>query len=532
MPSVTGASLSTIQKEAAATHTISSSVTAVGSVVCVGRPTFPISRLVSKIVQNTRYMDLLVTNELAEIYQTWDTEMISWDFPDPLSNQDHFNPLKSFFARYDLDSPFLSNFWSTLMTAGVGLCLMTASFLIQIFFEQTKYQGKLYALSQKAVLGFFNFTIVQVYGCVDDILFYFVLDVKTNPFNAAFAWASFVVAGVFICLGSLLVFFNVYVVRRYQKIKRNEKDVEDFKEKNKFWELFYSDFSDNNSWSQSFLAIMVIRSSLSSFIIAVLYGNPMIQSFTLMLTDVASIVLCIRLKPFTSIQAKLAQYYFELITLLVHLFTFLLSIQTSEDQFSEGVKNNLCTGIIYLNTALVAGCLGFMFVDIVAMIKEKSEETQGVEMKKNPSKNIGIQAFYDDKSETATLSTETGNLMSSRIQTQQQNETMMDLIWSRRNNIPRKQNQVHPVGVGGDSFHLPISRFTATAARDDNSSFTGVNLQSSSRNESMNTDNSFGFGWQMNASNMINQQMDNSMTPAVVRQKKTYRKKERKPFQL
>ena len=64
-----------------ATRAISSATQGVGSIISVGSAVFPLSALVSKIIQNTRYLNLSVTSDLADVYQTWQTDIISWDVP-------------------------------------------------------------------------------------------------------------------------------------------------------------------------------------------------------------------------------------------------------------------------------------------------------------------------------------------------------------------------------------------------------------------------------------------------------------------
>ncbi len=46
--------------------------------------------------------------------------------------------------------------------------------------------------------------------------------------------------------------------KKYQSIKnQGTKQIEAFNEKNKYWELFYSDFNEDDLWSQSFFAIAI-----------------------------------------------------------------------------------------------------------------------------------------------------------------------------------------------------------------------------------------------------------------------------------
>jgi len=337
-----------------ATQAIASATRGIGSVVCVGSAVFPLSALVSKIVQNTRYMNLSVTSDLSEIYKTWDTDLISWDVPNLMSDLNHFKTSPDVFARYDIGSPFLVNFWPTLINIGIGFVTLIACVLIRRLFEHKKYEGWAYSLVQKLIAGSFNFALVQSYACLDDILFYLVLDAKTNPFNSFFSWASLICAVVFLALGCLLIFFNFWIVKKYQSIKKQRaKDLEAFNERNMYWELFYSDFSDDDLWSQSFFATLLIRSSLSSFVVAVFYDYPLMQTSYLVALDGATILFLYFKDPFNTLRGKLAQYYYEIITLSVHLCTFVVSLQDSFESPSDTVRSIMSTGIIYLNTSLV-----------------------------------------------------------------------------------------------------------------------------------------------------------------------------------
>jgi len=350
----------------------------VGSVVSVGGSIFPLTSLVSKIVQNTRYMNLTVTNELAEIYQTWDTDLISWEVPNALAKFDHFETVPTLFARYELDSPFLVNFWSTLMTIVVGFATFTACFVLKKLFERSEYHKHwIHSLLLKLVAGSFNFTLIQAYTCLDDVLFYLVLDAKTNPFDAFFCWVSIFCAIGFLALGCFLIWLNLKTVRRYQALKteclviKNMTALEAFNEGNKYRELFYSDFNDEDLWSQSALALFIARSTLSSLIIAVFYDYPVMQTVYLIIIDGAILLYLYFEKPFVTFQSTLCQYFYEIITLLVHICTCILSMQGNP---SDDLKNFLSTSIIYLNTILITGSIGFMFLEIYKTIRRKTKK--------------------------------------------------------------------------------------------------------------------------------------------------------------
>jgi len=98
---------------------------------------------VSKIVQNTRYLNITVTNELSELYQTWDTDLISWEVPNVLSQFNHYktSPSPVLFARYGLGSLFLENFWPTIVTVSIGLAIFVTCLVIRKLFDRSGYKG-------------------------------------------------------------------------------------------------------------------------------------------------------------------------------------------------------------------------------------------------------------------------------------------------------------------------------------------------------------------------------------------------------
>ena len=376
----------TLKTQAKVSHVISSSASGLGSLLCFGRSTFPVNTLISKTVQNTRYMNLTVTEKLAEAYETWGTQMIEWDLPDIFSRLDNFNSLPFLFARYSLDSPFLVNFWSSLMTIAVGIgALLTCSLLKKLLFKRPNW---IHSLLEKLTVGSINFTIAQAYGCFDDILFYSVLDLRSNPFNSFFAWASFFSALGFIAIGISHILFNIIMVKCYQKVKKdctaagnNLSDLETFNIKNKYWELFYSDFSDADSWSQCFLALLIVRNSASSLIIATLYGSKLTQATCLLMMDGAIIIFLLSKKPLLTVRAAIAQYFFEIIALLVHLCVFILCLQENDTT----LKNIVCTSIIYLNIILVVGGTGFMLFEIYLSLREVLDAWKAKRNKKKSS---------------------------------------------------------------------------------------------------------------------------------------------------
>jgi len=449
-------------------------------------------------VQNTRYMDLPVTDDLAQVYQSWQTDLINWDFPNFLLELDNFKSLPEVFAQYDLDSPFLANFWSTMMTVGLSLCILIFCIFVRIFIERSKFNKGLFpSILQKVIAGSMNFVIVSSYGCLDDILFYLILDTKTNPFNTAFSWASLLFGFAFTFLGILLMIFSIMKVKKYQKLKKEGlakndlKEFEDFSEKNKHLEVFYSDFNDSSLWAQCFLAILVLRNNLASLIITVLYQHSMMQSLLLIVMDGAMLLFLLFKKPLTTLRAHFFQYYFETITLIVHLCTFILSIQKQQEEPSKTLNIRVCTLIIYLNTALVTGATAYMGIDIHETVREKIQE-----WKQNKSQNNKtVHPIPEENLEAQNIlaSSQTDNFVTSP-----------------------EQNPIEDPNSNREYYYL-------ASRNQKNTNFNGIQpLQIF--NSSMSVDQTFA----PDTSNLINQQNDRSIEQMIPQRRLTLLKKRRK----
>jgi len=376
---------------------LSDTINIAGGVLSVGSSLFPVTKLVSKIVQNTRYLDLIVTDELNQVYQDWNTNLINVNIPDAFSSFVEFKSLAFEFSRYDLGSAFLVNFWSNLVILGAIVCAWLTSLILKKLLD--KNWG--YPIISRIAAGLFNLTLVQAYGCLDDVIFYFILDVQTNPFDSVFSWASFFSGLGFIGLVSWLILFNVIIVKRYQQAKSANLE-EAFNENNKRWELFYGGFNDADIWSHAFLAILAVRNCLSSILLSALFDYPLLQTALLIILDGAIIIILMTLKPLSELQAKLTQYFYELVALFVHFCTFILAMEGHQVSTSKIGKIALCESIIYFNDALIIGGICLMLVEIFKTISRKIKAWK---LKQKQKSHQGHNVNPEDSVNQSVLST-------------------------------------------------------------------------------------------------------------------------------
>ncbi len=372
---------------------ISNAVNIAGGVLSIGSSLFPVTKLVSKIVQNTRYIGLIVTDELNQVYQDWNTNLINVDIPDAFSSLVEFKSLSSEFSRYDLSSAFLVNFWSNLII----LAAIVGAWIMSHLLKKLMDGGWGYPLISRIAASLFNFILVQAYGCLDDVIFYFILDVQTNPFDNVFSWASFFAGLGFLGLVGLLIVFNVVIVKRYQEAKR--VNLQNFRKNNERWELFYGDFNDSEFWSHSFLAILAVRNSLSSILLSALFDYPLLQTSIFIVLDGVIIIILMTLKPLGEFSAKLTQYFYEIVALIVHFCTFVLAMESDQVSVEKIGKILFCKTIIFLNYALIIGGIFLMFIEIYKTVSLK------IKAWKSKKRGQGHQNALEDSVNQSVLST-------------------------------------------------------------------------------------------------------------------------------
>ena len=214
------------------------------------------------------------------------------------------------------------------------------------------------------------------------------------------------------------------------------------------------------------------------------------QTSYLVILDGAIILFLYFKNPFSTLRGKLAQYYYEVITLLVHLCAFILSLQDSFNASSYTARLILSTGILYLNTALVSGAIGFMFIEIYNTISEKTRAARY-----KLSEDIAIQTTDRNNFDSQNLTLATSPSQHLQTRAQRKNET-----WVHNQQTSSLEN-LHLLPRSKNNSNIIISDFS---------------LESSQAQEfPQNPENSFGED--LHARNKIDQNRGLRPTPIFYR---------------
>jgi len=345
----------------------------VGSAVCVGSSMFANLGMITKIVQNIRFMKINVSDELRAAFNSWSTDFFSWNIPEKLSSLSESEPLPEVFAQYEMDSRFIVNYWATLTQSLIGIVCFVGFKVLKFYLKGImNRKGFASLMLDYLVLAASNFTIIHIYGCLDDIVFYGLIDLRFSKFTPTFSSISSVLAILLLITGALIFMLHIWILWEYKKLKRlaNKEALQNFLNKFEPLQILYQDFTDTTTIRQSFFALLITRSTFSSLIMSTLSEKPLIQAILLMVLSVSALSLLILKGPYKELYSELIQYFYELIVFLVYLGVLIMAVADEMGKEAFSLRKTLGKWIVILNAVLFIGSMAFMCIEIYGKICE------------------------------------------------------------------------------------------------------------------------------------------------------------------
>ena len=337
--------------------------------------------LVAKILRNTKYLNISVSKDLQMTFNSWKISTGIFPAPDP-GSLDSQGSLPLVFERYGMKSAFLFNYWKSLMMILIGLGCFVMSKGAEVIFSKSNSVKK---ITRAVSVAASNFMLTQFYGSIDDVLFYYVLDVKSSEFTSSrFRTVGFVFGLLLLLVGFIVTGLHGAILFKYQRLKKKQGGSSgaqvdfllQFLKKYENIKLFYQDFKDIDVFQQAFLLINITRSLLSSFIFTMLFGYPLLQILLLTALNICILVYLLTKKPFKNSSNAYAQYFCEGILLIAYLSILVLAFMDEAE--SEASNSNSIKGfsmvVIVSNMALLIGSALFMLVNIAGILYEMYQE--------------------------------------------------------------------------------------------------------------------------------------------------------------
>ena len=334
------------------------------SILCVGNSIPLRINLVNKLVQRTRFSNIQYSPELQTVFKSLQTNIVEIPPSSYINKNMNSKQLPIVFSKYEISSSFLVNYWGIFWFLVIGLMSFTIITIIMIIRKKEEEDKKLKFLSFAA----FNFFLVVLFGSLDDIMFFGILDMRSSSHNSALSNFSFTLALIFTISAVTLLALYFKFLRRYQAKLNGMKiapitipNASDLKKDNEYLKLFYQDFDDSSLTKLAFFIFFVIRSMITGVIYATLFEHPLAQSILLMLMSMTMMIALHIKRPFKEKNNHYFQLFLESVLLLVYFFDFILAIMDQAGSGDYRARERICMGIIVLAVILIV-------VNVIALL--------------------------------------------------------------------------------------------------------------------------------------------------------------------
>jgi len=352
----------------------------------------------NKFIFFARYLDIDYPSNLADYYSEQISDASLCIEFNPSESAEENLPRQSLggaFDDYGIHSYFLYNYWANLMSLLIILLAIVTLYTLSRFCGD--FGGKWF---EKFFGGFvnimrWNFFLLLVCSSYDEIILFFILDIKTNTFDNFASVLSSIIAVAFLLILLLvltLVLFAYLKLRKHRaRVAIEGKPPEDPLETTFFsFKSLLTGFKEGSFLTQGFFCIFSLRTILNSVIIALLYESPVAQAILMALLNVFMIVVLLWKKPFKSLLNNIEYIFYEAFVGILHICLIILA----DGSKSEALGNVLIYGstvfyiisIIFLAVHIFSGAKEFVKVLFSKSKEEESTPTPQPESNLNSPK--------------------------------------------------------------------------------------------------------------------------------------------------
>jgi len=349
-----------------------------------------------------RYIKVKYPHKVLLLFMTQNSSSISLSFgielPEIIEEKLQKQALPENFEQYDVHSSFLYNFWDTLMTLGL---IMTAVLVINVIKALTKKYRKIkIILEMLLIIIKWNIPLMVFCGGIGDIVFYASLEFKTFDSSSVFSKISILICFTMMALAvwiMLKAFFIVADVRRDSE--NNEK-----KQKWKDYQLFYSEYKEQNFFGLAYMPFFLLRTSLFNFIIANLYNSPLVQAISIFALSLLMLIYIVAFLPFKSYVGLVQVILNELLIAWANGCVLTLAILDKTGVENEIIRDLIGDIIVQIN--VIFSIFGLVFLAIQVLVSLASicgilyaSWKQGIRSPLKMMKNLAMNLFNENKQE-------------------------------------------------------------------------------------------------------------------------------------
>ena len=358
-----------------------------------------------KVFSNIKFINISYSSELENALETWNPNYLSFgvsnNMPDSIETRFVNSTVPYVFAKHQVNSCFLINFWEPLIMLVILVLLFLTTLLLDWAISYSKKDKKSlqYRVITRIKVMVLNFLIVQLYGMYGDVVFYALIEFQnqrlTPGLNLLSVFAILILGGAMI-LGS---FLHINLLKRYQNVKRNFGGNAETKQHFDNWikdhagiQVIFSDFKDYSLAPQSFLLILTLRDILFSLILATLFDHPLVECILILLMNIAMLAYLFIKKPFKEMVAQAQQVILELITMVVNISVLILAVFDAKHSEAFDQRKTIGKLLIIVNMIFNFTVVGFMllllFLQAWEIYKDYKSRRQEKKLRAKPTRGI------------------------------------------------------------------------------------------------------------------------------------------------
>ncbi len=348
------------------------------------------ANICGKILTNIRYLDVVYSTELQDLFNTWTTSIISFgfdfDMPDGIEDRMPSRYVPFVFSRYSIPSSFLENFWNNIYVLSGALLLFIAFRITEYIYERTvPKKSKVKTIVKACRFYIQNILLTLLYGIYGDVVMFAIIEYRSIKFEWSLAMLSFAVSILFFILMTMNFGYHYHLVFKYQSLKKDNRtsQLENFINNHKGTQVLFKDFNDKNCWIQSFLLLLTLRDLAFSLILACFEKYPLLQIILFLILNASMFIYLLLGKPFKESFDLFQQAFFEIAGLTVNISVFINHLLSKTYEEMLTARENIGKGIIVTNIIFNFVTAAFMLYNLIIFVKELYSDYKSKKAEKN-----------------------------------------------------------------------------------------------------------------------------------------------------
>lgn len=318
-----------------------------------------------KVLEFMKYMDISHSIHLERMLITDLPTLWIFKMDKDMKNDFDWKNIPDTFEKYYLHSSFIVNFWKDLLVIGLVYGISVILGLCCLLFRMKKEWATLTSVFQWLKMCSLNYSIARLSSYFIDIIVFAGLEIRSKDFSKSSDFVndlSFVISVAYIVLCIGLIGMFIWLLLKYQSLKKNQTDInagnsklKEFQLKYQGLRIIFEEYKKGSFIQQAFVIFCVLRAIIFGISLLILFEHPLIQASICFALSIIILAYLGVLRPFESFLVISEQIIYEIIILIVSASLLILAI-------FDHTKKTTSNKIYYLSEIITYSYVVFNFI--------------------------------------------------------------------------------------------------------------------------------------------------------------------------